>query len=96
MKKRGRLSTLAHNYFFEIPETTDAKCTILKDNGEPCNVVVKGGHRYGNNLKVHLSSYHPEERKIVDEKDAPVKPKITSSEQPKITQFGITSKNFIC
>lgn len=89
-KKGGRCKTWAHTYFSQIPDTIDAKCLIAKEDGSPCNIIVKGGDRYGNNLKTHFSNHHQAERKIVNEKDENAKSKTTSSvtsKQSKIAEF---------
>ena len=64
-KPAGRRPTYAYRYFTAVPNTNDSKCTIPREDGSLCNVVVKGGQRYGGNLNKHLASYHEEIRKLV-------------------------------
>lgn len=95
--KGGRHATFAHTYFSRVPNTNDSRCLIAKEDGSPCGILVRSGHRYGNNLKSHLSNYHADIRKIVDDEDNKNKatPTVsTSPDQPKITEFTAKMKPY--
>src|SRR4051794_16047242 len=72
-RKGGRPPTSARKYFSQIEETDDMKCQIVIATGKICGEIVKGGHRWGGNLKQHLTeskeAKHVEIRKLVDGED---------------------------
>lgn len=82
-RKGGRPQTSARKYFSQVDETDDSKCQITMANGKMCGEIVKGGHRYGGNLKQHLTdskdANHKEIRKSVDDEDSQIKSKSQKS-----------------